>query len=56
MNIHWRHLLFGLTLALTITVFGLVIAYSDGKQGIEGWEKNSGYNLSLIHISEPTRL
>ncbi|MGD8382555.1 MAG: hypothetical protein PVJ11_10450 [Syntrophobacterales bacterium] len=55
MNIHWRHLLFGLTLALTITVFGLVIAYSDGKQGIEGWEKNSGYN-NLYDLAQRDKL
>ena len=55
MNIHWRHLLFGLTLALTITVLGLVIAYSDGKQGIEGWEKNSGYN-NLYDLAQRDKL
>ena len=44
MNIHWKHLLFGLTLALAISVFGLIIAYSDGKGGLEGWEKDSAYN------------
>jgi len=44
MNIHWKHLFFALTLAFAITVFGLVIAHSDGKEGFEGWEKNSAYN------------
>jgi hypothetical protein len=55
MNIHWRHLLFGLTLALTITVFGLVIAYSDGNGGLEGWEKNSGYN-NLYDLAQKDRI
>ena len=55
MNIHWRHLLFGLTLALTITFFGLVIAYSDGNGGLEGWEKNSGYN-NLYDLAQRDKL
>jgi hypothetical protein len=44
MNIHWKHLLFGLTVALAISVFGLIIANSEGKRGLEGWEKDSAYN------------
>ena len=55
MNIHWRHLLFGLTLALTITVFGIIVAYSDGKGGLEGWEKNSGY-INLYDLVKKDKL
>ncbi len=55
MNIHWKHLLFGLTLALAITVFGLIIAYSEGKGGIEGWEKNSAYN-NLYDLAQKDKL
>ena len=44
MKIYWKHLLFGLTVVLAISVFGLIIAYSDGKGGLEGWEKDSAYN------------
>jgi hypothetical protein len=55
MNIQWKHLLFGLTLALAITVFGLVVAYSDGKEGLEGWEKNSAYN-NLYDLAQKDRI
>lgn len=55
MNIHWKHLLFGLTLALAISVFGLIIAYSDGKGGLEGWEKYSAYN-NLYDLAQKDRL
>jgi hypothetical protein len=55
MNINWKHLFFGLTLVLTISVFGLIIAYSDGKGGLEGWEKNSGYN-NLYHLAQKDRI
>ena len=55
MNIRWKHLLFGLTLALVISVFGLIIAYSDGIGGLEGWEKNSDYN-NLYDLAQKDRL
>ena len=55
MNIHWKHLLFGLTLALLISVFGLVIAHSDGKGDLEGWEKNSAYN-NLYDLAQKDKL
>ena len=55
MNIHWKHLLFGLTLALAITVFGHVVADSDGKEGLEGWEKNSAYN-NLYDLAQKDRI
>ncbi len=55
MNIQWKHLLFGLTLALAITVFGLVVAYSDGKEGLEGWEKTSAYN-NLYDLAQKDRI
>ncbi|MGD8382166.1 MAG: hypothetical protein PVJ11_08480 [Syntrophobacterales bacterium] len=55
MNIHWKHLAFGLTLALVITVFGLILAHSDGKQGIEGWEKDSDYN-NLYDLAQKDRI
>ena len=55
MNIHWKHLLFGLTLALAVTVFGLIIAYSGDKGGLEGWEKNSDYN-NLYDLAQKDKL
>jgi hypothetical protein len=55
MNIHWKQLLFGLTLALAISVFGLIIAYSDGKGSLEGWEKYSAYN-NLYDLAQKDRL
>jgi hypothetical protein len=55
MNINWKHLFFGLTLALAITVFGLIVAYSDGKGGLEGWEKNSVYN-DFYDLAQKDRL
>jgi hypothetical protein len=54
-NIHWKHLLFGLTLALVVTVFGLIIAYSGDKGGLEGWEKNSDYN-NLYDLAQKDKL
>ena len=55
MNINWKHLLFGLTLALTITVFGFIIAHSNGKGGLEGWEKSSAYN-NLYDLAQKDKL
>jgi hypothetical protein len=55
MNIHWKHLLFGLTLALTITLFGLIVAHSHGKEGFEGWEINSAYN-NLYDLAQKDRI
>ena len=55
MNIHWKHLLFGLTLALVVTVFGIIIAYSDGKGDLEGWEKSSAYN-NLYDLAQRDKL
>ena len=55
MNIYWKHLLFGLTLVLAISVFGLIIAYSDGEGGLEGWEKYSAYN-NLYDLAQKDRL
>jgi len=55
MKIYWKHLLFGLTLALAISVFGLIIAYSDGEGGLEGWEKYSAYN-NLYDLAQKDRL
>ena len=55
MNIYWKHLLFGLTFALVISVFGLIIAYSEGKRGLEGWEKESAYN-NLYDLDQKDKL
>ncbi len=55
MNIYWKQLLFGLTLVLAISVFGLIIAYSDGKGSLEGWEKYSAYN-NLYDLAQKDRL
>jgi hypothetical protein len=55
MNIHWKHLLFALTLALAISVFGLVIAYSDGEGDLVGWEKDSVYN-NLYDLAQKDKL
>ena len=46
MNIYWKHLLFGLTLALGICILGLDIGHPSHTrgEGIEGWEKGSIYN------------
>ena len=55
MNIHWKQLLFGLTLALAISVFGLIIAYSDREGGLEGWEKYSAYN-NLYDLAQKDKL
>jgi hypothetical protein len=55
MNINWKHLFFGLTLVLAISVFGLIIAYSDGEGGFEGWEKYSAYN-NLYDLAQKDRI
>jgi hypothetical protein len=47
MVISWKHVAFGLTLALGICILGLDIGHAShtrGESGIEGWEKNSTYN------------
>ena len=46
MNIHWKHLLFGLTLALGICILGLDVGHTSHHRGedTEGWEKDSVYN------------
>jgi hypothetical protein len=55
MRINWKHLLFGVTLALTITVFGLIVAYSDEEVSLKGWEKNSVYN-NLYDLAQKDRI
>jgi hypothetical protein len=46
MIISWKHIAFGLTLALGICILGLDIGYTSHHrgEGIEGWEKDSTYN------------
>jgi len=46
MIISWKHVAFGLTLALGICILGLDIGQTSHHrgEGIEGWEKDSVYN------------
>jgi len=44
MSINWKRLLVGLTFALIMCVFGLIIGYTEEKATIEGWERDSTYN------------
>jgi hypothetical protein len=55
MTTNWKRLAAGLTLALTLCVFGLISGYAGEQGGLEGWEKNSGYN-NLFDLAQKDKV